>query len=85
MRPNPYNLPVSIAETLVGVAIALLVCNDFCPPKLGIPFWPSRVNWTSMPEATIDKYGDSQLADRNVGHSARPIYNGNVNPVANTE
>ena len=53
--PDPHDPPAVGLQARNGVAIALLIREDFRSPKIGVRFRPCRMKRTSMPEATVNK------------------------------
>jgi hypothetical protein len=74
--PHPHDLPASIGQPSVGVAIALPVACDLRRPVPPIDVMdPAAVYLAAMPEAAIDEDSDASPRERNVDlASLRPRY-----------
>jgi hypothetical protein len=71
MRPNPHYLPAELTKASIGIRIARTVGFDLGAPESGVLLWPGGVEWTPVPEASIDENGDTRSKEYDVCDTAR--------------
>jgi hypothetical protein len=82
MLPDMDDSPPEIPKLRVLAAISRNILLELRSPPLGVVFRCRAVVWTAVPEAPINKYGDSRPRQRDVGG---PWKGSEVNPVTQAE
>ena len=60
MLPNSDAGPSATSEPLVGVGVPTSIRLDLVRPPIGVNMRHRTMPWTAVPEATVDKHGQSQ-------------------------
>jgi hypothetical protein len=81
--PDPDHAPPGSPETLVRVPITCSVALDLRGPVASVPLWPSHMERTAVPKATVNEYREPSTKEDDVGpHAQVAGYHGMVDPVA---
>lgn len=64
--PDTYDLPTKAFKPIVGFGVPYDVSIQFLRPPIRIRFWECCVLRTTMPEAPVDKHGDSLPSEGDV-------------------
>jgi len=70
MGPESDDLPTCGSKTLVSFDVTCDVGLDLRAPELRVLLRPRGVSGATMPEAAVDKDGDVEAAERDVGDPA---------------
>jgi len=65
--PRPQDAPTGVGERLVYGEVAGNVALELRTPVVGVGLRLSSVLWASVPEATVDEYGESRASKDDVG------------------
>lgn len=63
MLPDPHHPPSSTFQCCSRVKVPLAVSRQLGTPPISARLRPATVDRTTVPEATIDEYGDSWLSE----------------------
>lgn len=64
--PDAYDLPPCLAELGVGVSVSFDVASKFRLPPLAVAFRNRSMDWTAVPETTIDENGNFGLGEHHI-------------------
>jgi len=65
--PRPQDAPAGVCKRFVHGAVAGNVALELRTPVVGVGLRLSSVLWASVPEATVDEYGESRASKHDVG------------------
>jgi len=66
MFPDADRSPAVLGQAPICIRVSTTIGFDLVSPELGVLFRPRSMYWASVPEATIDKYGDLSLCKSKV-------------------
>ena len=64
--PNPDGQPARLHQASIGVCVSCTICIDLGLPPSSIRFRPCPMNGAAMPEASVQKYGNSGRTENQV-------------------
>jgi hypothetical protein len=68
---HSYDLPPHGPKFLINMPITLAIPPDLGGPELGVRLWNRSMLRATVPEASVNKYGDVGAAKREVGSSGK--------------
>ncbi len=84
MLPKTKHIPANGTKLFIRIDVPASVRLYLLPPELRILLWPSCMNRTAVPEASIHKHSDTKPKEDNVSHTTRFFQYYKVDTIAHT-